>query len=358
MHMIEPGQTIGILGGGQLARMLALAAAELGLRIVILDPDKEAPAAQACARHICAGYTDAAAIAELCAAAALVTHEWENVPLDAALKIAERVPVLPSPRALQTKQDRLKEKQFLTGLEIEVASFADISSTDDIAAAEAAVGFPAVLKTRREGYDGKGQAKVFTHDELVAAFKRFSRPAVLEAFVTFDGEASIIAARAHDGSFTAYDFTENTHTAEHILKTSRVPARWNGELAARAQIIARNIAEALDYVGVLAVEFFVVGNELLVNEIAPRVHNSGHWTIDAAETSQFAQHIRAICGWPLGSTKRQSDAVMTNLIGDEVGDWRRFLSEPNAHLHLYGKRAVRQGRKMGHVTHTFTRGEG
>lgn len=354
--MIEPGHTIGILGGGQLARMLTLAAAELGLNTIILDPDPHAPAAQVAARHICADYTNAEAIDKLCASAALVTHEWENVPLEAALKINERIPVLPSPRALETKQDRLKEKQFLTGLKIEIAAFADISSVHDIGDAEASVGFPAVLKTRREGYDGKGQAKIGSRAELEAAFKRFGRPSVLEAFVKFDGEASIVAARSADGSFAAYAFTENSHTAEHILKTSRVPARWNGGLRVRAKLIAQNIAEALDYAGVFAVEFFVVGEELIVNEFAPRVHNSGHWTIDAAETSQFTQHIRAICGWPLGSTKRHSDAVMTNLIGEDVGEWRKFLGEPNAHLHLYGKRETRPGRKMGHVTHTFPLG--
>ncbi len=356
MREIEPGQTIGILGGGQLARMLALAAAELGLNTIILEPDKHAPAAAVAARHICADYTDDKAIAEICASTAVVTHEWENVPLEAALKINERIPVLPSPRALETKQDRLKEKQFLTSLKIEVASFADISSTDDIAAAEQSVGFPAVLKTRREGYDGKGQAKVSSRAELEAAWSRFGRASVLEAFVKFDGEASIVAARGADGSFAAYDFTENAHTHEHILKTSRVPARWNSDIEARAQLIAQNIADALDYVGVFAVEFFVLGKELIVNEIAPRVHNSGHWTIDAAETSQFTQHIRAICGWPLGSPARHSDAVMTNLIGDDVSEWRNFLGEPNAHLHLYGKRETRAGRKMGHVTHTFPLG--
>ena len=304
--MIEPGQAIGILGGGQLARMLCFAAAELGLRTIVLDPDQDAPAAHVATRHICAGFTDANAIAQLCTSSAVVTHEWENVPLEAAHAIAERAPVLPSPRALETKQDRLKEKQFLTSLKIEVAAFADISSEPDIAASERSIGFPAVLKTRREGYDGKGQAKVSSRAELEAAYKRFARPCCLEAFVKFDGEASIVAARGSDGSFAAYDFTENSHTAEHILKTSRVPARWNGDLGRRAQLIVENITEALDYVGVLGVEFFVVGEELIVNEIAPRVHNSGHWTIDAAETSQFTQHIRAICGWPLGSAKRHS----------------------------------------------------
>ena len=354
--MIEPGQAIGILGGGQLARMLAISAAELGLSVIILDPDREAPAAAVARRHICAAFTDASAIAELSASTAIVTHEWENVPLEAVCAIAERTPVLPSPRALEIKQDRLKEKQFLSGHKIEVATFADISSTGDIAAASASIGFPAVLKTRREGYDGKGQVKIASQAELEAAFSRFSRPCVLEAFVKFDGEASIVAARGADGSFAAYDLTENSHTAEHILKTSRVPARWNGGLAVRAKSVAQNIAEAIDYVGVFAVEFFVVGDDLIVNEIAPRVHNSGHWTIDAAETSQFTQHIRAICGWPLGGTRRHSDAVMTNLIGTDVREWRKFLDEPNAHLHLYGKREVRPGRKMGHVTLTYPLG--
>jgi 5-(carboxyamino)imidazole ribonucleotide synthase len=350
---VEPGQAIGILGGGQLARMLSLAAARLGLRTIILAPQAEPPAAEVSWHHIRADYSDGQAIAELCASAALVTHEWENVSLAAARAIAERVPFEPKPLALATKQDRLHEKKFLTGLGIEVAPYADVSSTDDLSRA-ARIGFPAVLKTRRLGYDGKGQSKVGSIDDLWGAWDDHARvPCCLERFMAFDGEASIIAARCHDGAFAAYDLTENEHTADHILKTSRVPARWNGDLTGRAQGIAHQIAEALDYVGVLGVELFIVGDKLLVNEIAPRVHNSGHWTIDAAETSQFEQHVRAICGWPLGSTIRHSDAVMTNLIGDDIKTWSELAAQPGAHLHLYGKREIRPGRKMGHITHTY-----
>jgi 5-(carboxyamino)imidazole ribonucleotide synthase len=354
--VVAPGQAIGILGGGQLARMLALAAAPLGLRTIILAPDEDPPAAAVSWRHLRAGYTDEKALAELCAGAAVVTHEWENVPIGAANRLAQHVFVAPSPLAFSVKQDRLLEKRFLSENGIAIAPYADITHTDDLTAATE-IGFPAVLKTRRFGYDGKGQAKVGSGEELERAWKAAGRaPSCLEAFITFDGEASIVCARGRDGEFAAYDLTENTHTADHILKESRVPARWDGALFEHAQSIAKKIAVALDYIGVLAVEFFVVGERLLVNEIAPRVHNSGHWTIDAAETSQFEQHVRAICGWPLGSTRRHSDAVMINLIGDEVNDWLALAREPAAHLHLYGKTETRPGRKMGHVTHTHPLG--
>ena len=351
-NVVAPGAAIGILGGGQLARMLALAAARLGLRTVILAPEQEAPATEVCWRHIRADYTDEAALNELCATAAVVTHEWENVPIEAANAIVKRVFVAPAPLAFAVKQDRLLEKRFLTGLGIAVAPYADVTHTEDLGAA-ARLGFPAVLKTRRLGYDGKGQAKVGSAAELEQAWKIGGKvPSCLEAFIKFDGEASIVCARGKQGEFATYDLTENTHTADHVLKESRVPAHWNGALEKRAQGIAEQIAVALDYVGVLAVEFFVVGEKLLVNEIAPRVHNSGHWTIDGAMTSQFEQHCRAICGWPLGSTARHSDVVMTNLIGDEVSEWASLAREPGAHLHLYGKREARPGRKMGHVTRT------
>lgn len=356
--LARPGQAIGILGGGQLARMMAMAAAELGLRTIIFAPAEEAgPAAEIAWRHIDAAYTDEKALAALADEAAVVTYEFENVPAIAASTLEKSVPVFPSARALQVSQDRLLEKQFLSSLNIPLAPFAEISCAEDLDKAAATVGFPAVLKTRLGGYDGKGQAKVTNAEELRTAWQAIHpTPTCLEGFVAFEGEASIVAARGHDGTFAAYDLSENVHK-NHILDTSTVPARWNGEHAEQGRIIAQKIAEALDYVGVFAVEFFVTKNGLIANEIAPRVHNSGHWTQDAAQTSQFEQHIRAVCGWPLGNPARHSDAVMTNLVGADVETWPDWIAKPNTHLHLYGKHETRRSRKMGHVTTTFALGK-
>ena len=355
--MLAPGATLGILGGGQLGRMIALAAAELGLRTVILCPDPDSPAFQVSHRAICAAYDDETALAALAAACDVVTYEFENVPLATATFLVDRVPLAPGPKALEVSQDRLAEKTFVRGLGIATAPFAPVASLADLERAVLALGRPAVLKTRRFGYDGKGQVMIRPGDDLAAAFAAIGgTEAILEGFVPFEREVSVIAARRADGAFAAYDVTENVHR-DHILHTSTVPARLDPAAAARGEAIARAIADALGYVGVFAVELFVVGADVVVNEIAPRVHNSGHWTQDGAVTSQFEQHVRAVAGWPLGDPARIGDgAVMTNLVGADVEDWVRILAEPGARLHLYGKDEVRPGRKMGHVNRIRPRG--
>ena len=279
-----------------------------------------------------------------------VTFEFENVPAHTAAFVAERAPLNPGARALALTQDRLEEKNFIASLGLRTPAFYAVSSPEEACTAFAAIDAPAVLKTRRFGYDGKGQAKVTSAGEAVDAWTAFEdAPAILEAFVDFEFEASSIAARARDGDFVAYDPPQNVHE-NHILRRSTVPSKLTAAQGAQARIIARRIADALDYVGVLAVELIVAKDgALLVNEIAPRVHNSGHWTIDACLVSQFEQHIRAVAGWPLGSPERHADAVMENIIGDEGADWHK-LSESCGALHLYGKKELRAGRKMGHVT--------
>ena len=351
---LAPGDAIGILGGGQLGRMLALAAARLGLKAIVLDPDPGAPAAQVAARHIQAEFDDRAALRQLAELARVVTYEFENIPADTVRELEERAAVRPSAYALATAQDRLLEKQFLASLGLPIAPFAEVMHAEDIAGAD--TGFPAVVKTRQLGYDGKGQERVKDRADFARAWGELRlEPCVLEAFIEFDAEASIIAARGLNGEFAVYDLTQNTHV-DHILATSRVPAHFSDAVTMRAQEMARKIGNSLEYVAVGAVELVVTGTQTLVNEIAPRVHNSGHWTRDAARTSQFEQHIRAVAGWPLGSPERHSDAVMTNLIGQEVDAWPDLLHEPSAHLHLYGKRDAKPKRKMGHVTRTFPLG--
>ena len=346
---LSPGMIVGILGGGQLGRMLALAAAELGLSCHIYCPDPKSPAFAVAASRTIAPYEDEAALAAFAAAVDIVTFEFENVPVATARFLAGRVPVLPDPHSLEVAQDRLAEKQLMGDLGIAVAAFAPVTRQADIYSALAQTGRPAVLKTRRLGYDGKGQSVIRSGDDLIAAWRAIGEaPAILEAFVAHEREVSVILARARDGAMRAYDISENRHE-NGILAETNVPANVTPELAARAVAIAEAIAEALQHVGVLAVEMFVVGGDLVVNEIAPRVHNSGHWTSDAALTSQFEQHIRAVAGWPLGDTDRHSDVTMVNLIGDDVTRWPAILAEPGARLHLYGKAAIRPGRKMGHV---------
>jgi 5-(carboxyamino)imidazole ribonucleotide synthase len=352
--MLPPGSTIGILGGGQLGRMLALAAAPLGLKVHVYAPEADSPAFEVAGRHTVGRYDDADALAAFAGAVDVVTTEFENVPSATAGILARHVPVRPNGRALATAQDRLAEKSFVRDLGIAVPPFAAVEDAASLAAAVAAIGVPSVLKTRRMGYDGKGQAVVREAAGAAAAWDSLQRaPAIFEAFVPFTAEASIVAARAPDGSFAAWDLTENVH-AHHMLATSTVPAAMadRARVEAEAGAAARHIAEALDYVGVFAVEFFVTSaGGLLVNEIAPRVHNSGHWTIEGAETSQFEQHIRAVAGWPLGATRRRFPRVtMQNLIGDDVRGWAGIAAEAGAHLHLYGKAEARPGRKMGHVT--------
>ena len=356
--MIEPGGSLGILGGGQLGRMLAIAAAQLGLRVHVYAPDRDSPAFEVAAQATVAAYEDEAALLRFARSVDAVTYEFENVPSAAAAILAAHARLSPNAEALATTQDRLREKTFVAGLGIATAPFAAVSSERELEDALIQIGRPAVLKTRRFGYDGKGQAMIREGGDPVAAWTDIGRaPCILEGFVPFEREVSVVAARASSGAFAAYDLCANTHR-HHILDVTRVPAGVSPATERAALEIAERIAHALAYVGVLAVEMFLVRREgaeqLVVNEIAPRVHNSGHWTIEGAVTSQFEQHVRAVCGWPLGSTARLGDVEMRNLIGDDLAAWSSILAEPGAHLHLYGKAEARPGRKMGHVTRVLT----
>ena len=348
---VGPGGTIGILGGGQLGRMLALAAAKLGLATHIYTDVADAPALDVAAAHTVAGYSDEAALTAFARAVDVITFEFENVPSAAVDILARERPSRPAARALAIAQDRVAEKSFVCDLGLATTPFARADSADEAREALVQIGMPAILKTRRLGYDGKGQARITSAGELDGALQKLRHaPAIIERLVDFAFECSVIAARSSDGAFAAYDPPENLH-GEQILRRSTVPARLSNKQCAEAQAVTRRIADALDYVGVLAVEFFVTRDgALLVNEIAPRVHNSGHWTLEACVVSQFEQHIRAIADWPLGNPARHSDAVMDNLIGAEARDWQA-LAKGSGGLHLYGKRDARPGRKMGHVTH-------
>ncbi|HKQ45591.1 MAG TPA: 5-(carboxyamino)imidazole ribonucleotide synthase [Rhizomicrobium sp.] len=346
---VPPGGTIGIVGGGQLGRMLALAASRLGLKSCIYNDSADAPAFQVTQHALVAPYDDLnmlAAFAEVCDA---VTFEFENLPAHAIAHLAERVPVRPGAHALAITQDRLSEKAFVAELGLKTAPFFEVSSPAQAREAFGKLDGRGILKTRRFGYDGKGQVKVASGEEAAKAFDSFKgAPSILEGFVDFSFEASVVAARGHDGAFAAYDPPENEHE-NHILRRSTVPSRLTPAQVESAKAIAKRIADALDYVGVLAVELFVAKDgALLVNEIAPRVHNSGHWTIEACQCSQFEQHIRAVAGWPLGDPVRHADAVMENVIGAEADAWES-LAKSGA-LHLYGKQEARLGRKMGHLT--------
>jgi 5-(carboxyamino)imidazole ribonucleotide synthase len=356
---------VGILGGGQLGRMLALAGYPLGLRFQVLEPAAAAPAG-VLAPQIVAGYDDAAALARLAAAVEVVTYEFENVPVAAARMLERRVPVYPPPAALEAAQDRLAEKEFFRSLGIATAPFAPVETRADLEAAAAAIGLPAVLKTRRLGYDGKGQALLRSPADLEKGWSSLGgAPLILEGFVPFVRELSILAARGRDGATVCYPLVENHHR-DGILRLSRAPAPGlTPALQAAAEAIATRAMAALDYIGVLAIELFALeepgprsqgqgGGEyglasgLVINEMAPRVHNSGHWTIEGAETSQFENHMRAVVGLPLGSTAARGHAAMLNIIG-EAPDPAAVLAVPGAHLHLYGK-APRPGRKLGHIT--------
>jgi 5-(carboxyamino)imidazole ribonucleotide synthase len=351
---LKPGDTIGILGGGQLGRMLAMAAARLGLRCQVFSPDPDSPAFDVVLNATCAEYADVEALELFASDVDVITYEFENVPASAAMVLDARRPVLPNRKILETTQDRLAEKDFVTRLGIGTADFADVTSVTSLRAAIDRIGLPAVLKTRRFGYDGKGQAIIREGDDIAKVWTGLgTKAAILEAFVPFEREISVIAARSADGHVECFDVTENEHR-DHILKVSRAPAPIPDVLADEARRIAGRIADALDYVGVLAVEMFVLANgsgpKVLVNEIAPRVHNSGHWTLDGASISQFEQHIRAIAGWPLGKPVRHGQVTMTNLIGDEINRYEEWLTVPGATVHIYGKGTPRPGRKMGHVT--------
>jgi len=352
--VLKPGQMIGILGGGQLARMMALAAAPLGLKCHIYAPEGDNPAFDVAAATTIAPYEDHAALEHFARAVDVVTYEFENVPAKTAEILSSLVDVLPQPRALETTQDRLIEKSFIRDLGLAVPDFIAVDSPESLSKAVAQLGRPSVLKTRRFGYDGKGQVIIKSETNLDEAWAGIGKaPAILEQFIPFEREVSVIAARNASGDVVTYDVCENRH-AHHILAETTLPARISAETEQAAKDAASRIGAALNYVGVFAVEYFVgrsgAGERLLVNEIAPRVHNSGHWTIDGAETSQFEQHIRAISGWPLGSVKRLGRIEMRNLIGGDTDGWHDLVTEPGLHVHLYGKAESRPGRKMGHVT--------
>jgi len=347
--MITPGETIGILGGGQLGRMLAKAAAQLGYRVHIYSPETEAIAADVCAQHTRAAWTDRAALAAFAADCAVVTYEFENVPLS-ALEALGPVPLRPGARALEVAQDRVNEKEFVEQLGGRAAPWLAIDTAEDLEDALVRIGSPGILKTRRDGYDGKGQWRI-NYDHEADGIALPGQPLIYEGLVQFSAEFSVILARGEDGTLVFWDSAENVHEGG-ILARSTVPARPDVQAqVADARALARKVADGLGYVGVAAFEFFATRDGPVFNEMAPRVHNSGHWTIEGAITSQFENHIRAICGLPLGDTRLAATRVeMRNVIGDAAEDWAAILGDPANHLHLYGKAAVRPGRKMGHVT--------
>lgn len=351
--------TIGIIGGGQLGRMLAMAAARLNFRTVVLEPQLDCPAAQVCNRQIVAAYDDEKALAELSSLCDVVTYEFENVPVHAAETLARTVAVYPPPKALSVSQDRLTEKRFLNDCDIPTADFRAVDSQQDLVDALAAFSGKGVLKTRRFGYDGKGQ-KVFrgSGNDVDGTFTELGNvPLILESLVPFEREISIIAARFKDGTVACYDPAENVHL-NGILHTSTVPASLSGTATALAIESATRLLGALDYVGVIGIEFFVLPDgSLVANEMAPRVHNTGHWTEAGCVVSQFEQHIRAVTGMPAGNTARRSDCVMTNLIGNDIDSVPEWMSKLDCLVHLYGKTEARPGRKMGHVTQLHNPGK-
>ena len=349
--MTEPlptGATIGILGGGQLGRMLSVAASRLGLKAHIYEPGANPPAGDVAHQVTTASYEDEAALTAFGKSVDVITYEFENIPTSALDLLETLAPIHPGRQALATSQDRLTEKTFLQDLGLQTAPFADIANEDDLQAALGTIGTPSILKTRRFGYDGKGQARIMSPADAPGAFTDMAgAPAILEGFVEFTREVSVIGARGPDGAVACYDPGENVHK-NGILDTTTVPATLSPSQRTDAVLIAARILNALDYVGVMGVELFVTPKGLIVNEIAPRVHNSGHWTQNGCTICQFEQHIRAVAGWPLGDGKRHSNVVMENLIGDDVLRVPE-LATTGAAIHLYGKTEVKAGRKMGHV---------
>ncbi|MES2343188.1 MAG: 5-(carboxyamino)imidazole ribonucleotide synthase [Pseudomonadota bacterium] len=348
---LAPGEMIGILGGGQLGRMLALAAARLGFDVAILEPEPDSPAGRVAAHAIRGPYDDPRALEALAAVAGLVTYEFENVPASAVSHlIAQGVEVAPNGRALAVAQDRVEEKTFLNSIGVATVAFAQADSDETASAAVAQLGAPVLMKTRREGYDGKGQRWVEHVADAAAAFEALGGgPVILEAPADFVRELSVIAARGRDGELAIYPLAENHHE-NGVLRRSVAPAAITPALAEQAERIAAQVLTGLDYVGVIGIELFELPDgRLLVNEIAPRVHNTGHWTMDGCEVDQFEQHIRAVAGWPLGPTAAIARVEMLNLLGDEVEAWAKLAGEPETRLHLYGKRDAKPGRKMGHV---------
>ncbi|WP_323040467.1 5-(carboxyamino)imidazole ribonucleotide synthase [Gemmobacter sp.] len=349
MTELPTGSTIGILGGGQLGRMLAVAASRLGLKAHVYEPGANPPAADVAHRVTTASYEDAAALTAFAQSVDVVTYEFENIPTSALDLIEAIRPIRPNRRALAISQDRIEEKGFLNSIGLATAPWAAVKDAADLDAALAAIGAPAILKTTRLGYDGKGQARIMAPQDAPAALAAMNgAPAVLEGFVPFTMEISVIAARGPDGAVAAFDPGENVHR-DGILHTTTIPARLPPARRSDAVLIAARILNALDYVGVMGVELFVTPQGLLVNEIAPRVHNSGHWTQNGCAVDQFEQHIRAVAGWPLGDGSRHSDVVMENLIGDDVDRIPALAAEAGTAIHLYGKAEARPGRKMGHV---------
>lgn len=354
--MILPDATLGVLGGGQLGRMFTVAARTMGYRVMVLDPDPASPAAELANGHICAAFDDRAALEKLGRACAAVTTEFENVPAESLDYLAQFCPVRPSAAAVAIAQNRIREKTFLRDSGFETAAFAEINSKAEIEDALLKIGTPALLKVSQFGYDGKGQTSVDNLAEAYAAFEQMGgQPCVLEQRLNLHTELSVVVARSSSSETAAYPAAENIHV-RGILDLSVVPAAVSADLAQRATEAARAVASKLDYCGVMAVEFFVVEHgRLLINEIAPRPHNSGHYTMDACLTSQFDQQVRAMCGLPLGDTRLLAPVAMVNILGDIWHDgtpppWNAVLNEPRAKLHLYGKREARPGRKMGHFT--------
>jgi len=350
-QVIAPGATIGILGGGQLGRMSAMAAARLGFKTHIYCPPGDNPATYVSNAATIAPYEDEASLAAFAAAVDVVTFEFENVPSRTAETLARLKPTRPAPRVLHICQERLREKDFLASIKVPTTRYMEVARAESLERALREIGHPAILKSAQFGYDGKGQVRIDADTKLDEAWAKMGASVgILEAFVDFRLEISVIVARTLDGNVVAYEPVEKQHR-QHILDTTIVPARVTEAVAMRAEAIGRHIAEELGLIGLLAAEMFVTNDgEVLVNEVAPRPHNSGHWSIDGCVTSQFEQFVRAVCGLPLGSVERHSDAVMKNLLGEDALAWKEILAEPGAKLHLYGKAEPKPGRKMGHVT--------
>lgn len=357
MKMILPGSTIGVFGSGQLGRMFAIEARKMGYRVHTFSPDRDTPTGQVADIETCASYDNVDAVREFAKSVDVITFEFENVPSATVQAAAEFVDVYPRGDILHTTQNRLREKTFLADNGFPVAPFRVVKRVDDLRRGSDELGFPAILKTAGFGYDGKGQAKLNEPSDIEPAFAAMNGgDAVLEAFVDFEKEVSVVCARRQNGEFAHYGVIENVHT-DHILDVSFAPANVSEKVSHEATELARNIADTMGYVGTLCVEFFLTNdNELLVNELAPRPHNSGHLTFDACVTSQFEQQLRAVCGLPLGSTEYYAPSAMANLLGDlwQNGepDWAAALTDPNVKLHLYGKTDAKPGRKMGHITAT------
>jgi len=352
-NRVLPGSTIGMLGGGQLGRMFTIAARTMGYEVIVLDPDTESPAGKLATDHVCASYDDQTVLDYMAQTCDAITTEFENVPAPTLDALATTCPLRPGAQAVTITQDRIHEKSFLRDNGFPTAPFAVIHTLEDLQQGIEKIGTPAILKVSRFGYDGKGQFGIDTTDDVNAAWKALNCEAcVLEQRISLDIEVSVVLARGFDGELVTYPVAENVHKGG-ILDVSLVPARIDNTLANKVTDMAKQIAISLNYIGVMAVEFFISNGELLVNEVAPRPHNSGHYTLDACVTDQFEQQVRAVCGLPLGDTQQLTPIVMINMLGDiwhngKEPDWNKLLDYPNIKLHLYGKRKARPGRKMGH----------